>query len=70
MQYQCAQAIGWVTTENCYHEKERKGERVSERMEKEEKKEGNIYFSHTCVERHAKCFGNIHFLNSQSNPVG
>lgn len=44
MQYQCAQAIGWMTTETCYREEERKGERVRGRMRKEEKKEENISF--------------------------
>lgn len=68
MQYQCAQAIGWMTTENCYREEERKGERVRGRMRKEEKEE-NIHFIHTCVEFHARCFGNIQLFNSQTNPA-
>lgn len=61
----------WMTIENLDCEEEcRQGEREGGRKRKGERQERNIYLTHTyCVGHHARCFGNIHFFNSQTNRV-
>lgn len=60
--------LGWMTIENFDCEEERTGgENERGRRKEGERKEGNVYFIHTyCVECHARCFGNIRSLNSQT----